>query len=416
MDRQIEKKRWTKKRIIIILISFIFLIFLIYIIFFIDASNKLNIEKTRLVISTVKRAPFQESIIVTGTIEPIKTVYLDLPVGGIVIQKYVEEGAFLNANDSIIKLDNPNLTLQLMNTQSSFMLAESQLSQTRLTFEQNRLYKEKELLDLNMQLLEQKRKYEEEKSLFERGLNSKNAYESSKDKYEYLVKSRELMVELLKKDSLTNVKLIEQSEENVERLKNYLKLVERQLSNLTVKAPIKGQLTSLKAEIGQSVSSGYRLGQIDNTDSFKIRAEVPEYYVSKVYEGLAAECEFNGKNYKLTIKTVYPQITNGIFYIDLVFYGKQPEIIRRGQTVRAKLFLGDLTEALLIERGGFYSTTGGQWIFVVDKSETYAEKREIKIGRQNPQYYEVLDGLNPGEKVIISSYENFGDAEKLILK
>lgn len=416
MYRQLEKKKWTTKRIIIITLTLIFLIFTFYLFFFSDKSNKLYVKKDRLVISTVKQAPFQESISVIGVIEPIKTVYLDLAVGGIVIKKFVEEGAYLNAGDSIIKLDNPNLTLQLMSIQSSFMLAESQLSQTRLTFEQNRLYKEKELLDLKMQLLEQKRKYDEEKSLFDRGLTSKNSYESSKDKYDYLAKSCELMVELLKKDSLTNIKLIEQSEENVERLKNYLKLVERQLSNLTVKAPMKGQLTSLKAEIGQSISSGYRLGQIDNTDSFKIRAEVPEYYISKVFEGLKGECEFDGEKYSLTIKTIYPQVTNGIFNIDLVFNSKQPDIIRRGQTVRIMLFLGNLAEAILIERGGFYSATGGQWIFVVDKSGAFAERREIKIGRQNSQYYEVLKGLKSGEKVIISSYDNFSSVEKLILK
>jgi HlyD family secretion protein len=416
MDRIIEKKKWTVKKLISALAVGCFIIFIIYLIFFSDMSRKLNVETERITISEVRKAPFQEYIPISGTVEPIQTFFLDLSEGGQVVRIFVEEGAFLKAGDPIIKLDNPNLSLQLMNTQSSFMLAESQLRQTSLTFEQNRLYKENQLLDLNMRLLKEKRTWENNIALYNKNLISKNEYETSKEQYEYLDKSRELMKEVLNKDSLTNKQLLEQNEAIVENSKNYLRLVQSQLKNLTVRAPISGQLTSLKAEIGQSVNSGYNLGQIDNTDSYKIRAEVDEHYISRVQKGLTAEYEFGDKTHTLTIKTVYPQVANGRFVVDLVFTTKQPQGIRRGQTVHARLELGELMEALLIENGGFYSTTGGQWIFVIDKSGTFAEKRSISIGRQNPQYFEVLEGLNPGEHVITSSYDTYGNAEKLILK
>jgi len=415
MDRLIEKKKWTLKRIIILSAAVGIPLFILIAFVISDKSTKLNVEKERITISEVKRAPFQEYIPVSGTVEPFQTFFLDLSDGGRIVQKYVQEGAFLKAGDPIIKLDNPNLSLQLMSTQSSFLLAESQLRQTILTFEQNSLAKENQLLDVNVRLQNQKRSYNNTKALFEKGYSSQNEYESAKEQYEYLLKSRELMVEVLKKDSLTYKQLIAQSEASIASSKSYLDLVKSQMDNLTVKAPIKGQLTSLQAEIGQSVGQGYKLGQIDNTDSYKIRAEIDEHYISRVHEGLLGDYDNDGKVVSLIVKTVYPQVINGKFYVDLIFNGNQPDGIRRGQTVHVKLQLGDSSEALLVENGGFYSTTGGQWIFIINKSGSFAEKRQIKIGRQNPQYYEVLDGLKPGDKVITSSYENYGDIEKLIL-
>lgn len=416
MDKFIEKKKWTLKKILTLSASAILLLFVIYLLFIRDKNQKLNIEKDRIQISEVKRGPFQEFIPIIGAIEPIETFFLDLTEGGKIVAKYIEEGSFVKIGDPIIKLENANLSLQVMNTQSSFLAAESQLNLAQLTFEQNRLSKQIQLLDLNVQLLNQKRIYDANKNLYEKNMASKFEYESSKEQYEYLQKSKDLMLEVLKSDSLTSLQLVKQNKENVERSKTYLKLVEEQLANLTVKAPIKGQLTDLKAEIGQSVGFGHKLGQIDNTDFYKVRAEIAEHYIARVRKGQNGEYEFNEKKYLLVVKTVYPQVTNGIFYVDLLFEGVQPEGIRRGQQVHIKLQLGNLSEALQIENGGFFSTTGGNWIFVLDVSGTFATKREIKIGRQNPQSYEILEGLKPGEKVIISSYENYGTVDKLILK
>lgn len=416
MDKIIEKKKWTTRKIVLISASVIFVAFVFITIVLADKKSKLNIEKEKITISEVIRAPFQEYIPVTGTVEPIQTFYLDLSDGGRVTNKFVEEGAFLKVGDPIIKLDNPNLSLQVMSTQSSFLQAESMSRQTRLTFEQNLLTKQDQLLNLNLNLLNQERIYNTNKVLVDKGMISRNEYELSKEKYETMLKSKKLLLEVLERDSSTFKQLVKQSESNVEMSKNYLLLVQSQLANLTVKAPIKGQLTSLNVEIGQSVTSGFRIGQIDNIDSFKVRTEIDEHYISRVMEGQIGEYELNGKVYKMKIKTIYPQVINGRFYADMIFDSNKPQGIRRGQTVHIKLQLGGLSDALMVENGGFYSTTGGQWIFVVDKSGAFAEKRQIKIGRQNPLYFELLEGLKPGEKVITSSYDNYIDYEKLVLK
>ena len=416
MDKLIEKKKWTTKKITITAGIGIFVFFVLYIFVFSDKRTILNVERERLTISEIKRAQFQEYIPITGTVEPVQTFYLDLSDGGKVVKKYVEEGVMLRAGDPIIKLDNPNLSLQVMSTQSSFLQAESVSRQTKLTFEQNLLTRQDQLLNLNLELLNQSRIYRNNKVLIEKGLIAKNEFDVSKEKYEALLESKQILLEALKRDSLTFKQLVQQGEDNVEMSKRYLSLVEEQLANLTVRAPIKGQLSSLNAEIGQSVGAGHRLGQIDNIDSFKVRAEIDEHYISRVTEQLTGEYEFDNKTYSLKIKTVYPQVTGGRFFVDLLFTGKQPKGIRRGQTVHIKLQLGGPSDALLAESGGFYSTTGGQWIFVVDKSGSFAERRQIKIGRQNPQFYEILEGLKPGEKVITSSYENYGDVEKLVFK
>jgi HlyD family secretion protein len=303
-----------------------------------------------------------------------------------------------------------------MSTQSSFLQAQSVSRQTRLNFEQNMLNRRNQLLDLKLNLLIQERNYKNNKVLFEKDLISKNDYDESSEKYQTLIKSMDLLKEVLKKDSLTYVQLVQQGESDIEMSKNYLSLVQNQLANLTVRAPIKGQLTSLNAEIGQSVGQGYRIGQIDNIDSFKVRTEIDEHYISRVSSGQTGEYEFDGKVYTLIIKTVYPQVTNGRFYVDMMFANEQPKRIRRGQTVHVKLQLGGLTNALLVDRGGFYQTTGGQWIFVIDASGSFAVKRNLKLGRQNPQEFEVLEGLKVGENVIVSSYDNYGDVDKLILQ
>jgi HlyD family secretion protein len=415
MDKQIQKKRFTPKKIALYSGIALFVLFVLYVFVFSDQSRKFNQDKDRLSISTVSRGKFQDYIPITGEVEPIKTFFLDVTDGGKVVQKYVEEGAVLKAGDPIIKIDNPNLSLQLMNTQSSFIYAESQLRQNRLTFEQNKLSKQNQMLDINRNLLVQKRTFENSKALYEKNLISKNEYETAKETYEYYIKSKELTLAVLKNDSLTNIQMLETAQATLKKNQEYLKLVENQLASLTVRAPISGQLTSLKAEIGQNIGGGYRLGQIDNSESYKIKADIDEHYISRVKAGQTGVYEFDGKNYSLTIKTVYPQVANGKFQVEMYFVGGEPKGIRRGQTVHIKLDLGGESDAVLVEAGGFFQTTGGQYIFVVDQSGKYAVRRAIKIGRQNPQFYEVLSGLNPGEKVITSSYENFGEAEKIIL-
>ncbi len=416
MDKKIEKKKWTPKRILTYGGGGLLFIFIIYLLIFADKSSKLNVESDRITVSEVKYGPFQEFIPITGTVQPIKTFFLDVSEGGRVVKKFVEEGDFVNVGDPIIKMDNAELTLSVIYNQANVFSQINSLRSTRLSMEESKLNLRSQILDIEYDLMDKRRTYENDKVLFEKNLISKNEYDRAKEQYDFAVQKRDLTLETFKQDSLFRTQQISQLEQSVETLQSNLGVTKTQLENLTVRAPIKGQLTALNAEIGQSIARGENLGRIDVIDSNKVRASIDEHYIARVMPGQMGEFTFNGNDYKLIIKTVFPQVTNGRFEVDMHFVGVVPNGIRRGQTLQIKLELGEPDKAITIDRGGFYQTTGGQWIFVVDKSGDYATKRNIKLGRQNTNSFEVLDGLKPGEKVITSSYETFGDVEKLILK
>ena len=416
MDKKIEKKKFTPKKIAIYAGGGIFLLFILYSLIFSDSSRKLNVETERITISTVEKGPFQEYTPVTGTVLPIETFYLDVASGGRVVKKFVEDGTFLNQGDPIVELDNAQLRLDIIYNEANVFQQINNLRTTRLSFEQNKLSLQSTLLEINRNVREAKRNYELNQKLFDKGLISQNEFLDSKDEYEYLIKNRELTMQSFKQDSLMRIAQIEQLENSVEKLETNLDITKEQLENLTVKAPITGQLTALNIEIGESISQGENIGQIDKVDSFKVRAQIDEHWIARVSAGQTGEFTFAGQDYKLIVKTVFPQVTNGTFEVDMLFAGNVPAGIRRGQTVHIKLELGELTEAVYVDRGGFYQSTGGQWAFVVDKSGEFAMKRSIRLGRQNTQKFEVLEGLLPGDKIVTSSYDNFGDAEKLVLK
>ncbi|HSP88493.1 MAG TPA: HlyD family efflux transporter periplasmic adaptor subunit [Ignavibacteriaceae bacterium] len=416
MDRKIEKKTWTPKRILTFGGGGLLFVFIFYLLVFADTSSKLNVESERLTISEVKHGPFQEFIPITGTVQPIETFYLDVSEGGRVVEKYVEEGAFLNEGDPIIRLDNAQLSLDVIYNQANVFSQINNLRSTRLSMEQNRLNLQAQLLDVEYDLLDKKRIYDNNKILFEKNLISKIEFDRSKETYDYTREKRNLTVETYRQDSLFRSQQVSQLEQSVETLQENLSVTKTQLENLTVRAPIKGQLTALNAEIGQSIARGENLGRIDVIDSNKVRASIDEHYIARVLPGQKGEFTFAGNTYELIIKTVFPQVTNGRFEVDMHFAGKIPNGVRRGQTLQIKLELGELGEAVTVDRGGFYQTTGGQWIFVIDESGNYATRRSIKLGRQNTNAFEVIEGLNPGEKVITSSYDNFGDVEKIVLK
>jgi HlyD family secretion protein len=415
VDRKIEKKTWTSKRIITFGGGGLFFIFIFYLLVFADKSSKLNVESERLTISEVKFGQFQEFIPITGTVQPIETFFLDVSEGGRVVQKYVEEGAFVNVGDPIIRMDNAELTLSVIYNQANVFSQINNLRSTRLSMEQNRLNLRSQILDIEYDLIDKKRIYENNKILFEKNLISKIEFDRSKEQYEYAVQKKNLTFETYRQDSLFRAQQIAQLEQSVETLQSNLSVTKTQLENLTVRAPIKGQLTALNAEIGQSIARGENLGRIDIIDSNKVRASIDEHYIARVLPGQKGEFTFAEKSYELIIKTVFPQVTNGRFEVDMHFVGEVPNGIRRGQTLHIRLELGELGEAVTIDRGGFYQTTGGQWIFVIDKSGGFATKRSIKLGRQNTNSFEVIEGLKPGEKVITSSYDTFGDVEKLVL-
>jgi HlyD family secretion protein len=416
MDRIIEKKKWNSKKIAYAGGGGFIILFLLYIFVFADQSSKLNVEKEKITIATVSKGPFQEFIPITGNVLPIETFYLDVSEGGRVVRKFVEEGAFINEGDPIIKLDNAQLTLNIMYNEAQLFQQINSLRSTRLAMEQNKLNLQGQLLDIEYELLNQKRVFENNKILYSKNLISKNEYEQSVEQYEFLEKRRALTVETHKQDSLFRIQQIEQLEKSVDQMQNNLVLTKAQLENLTVKAPISGQLTALNAEIGESIAPGENLGQIDVIDAFKVRAAIDEHYIARVSPGQQGEFTFAGTVYSVIIKTVYPQVTNGTFQVDMQFNNEPPAGIRRGQTLHIKLELGELSDAVMVDRGGFYQTTGGQWAFVLDKSGNYAERKKIKLGRQNPQSFEVLEGLFPGDKIVTSSYDNYSKVEKLIIK
>ena len=415
MDRAIQKKKWTTKRLGMIGLA-AFILILILVAIFGDHSSKLNIKAERITISIVSKGPFQEFIPVTGTVIPIKTVYLDAMEGGRVEKLFLEAGADVKEGNKILNLENTDLLLNILYREADLAEQSNQLRNTRLDMERNRLSLQSQLADLNYQIKTQKRNYEQYEALSERGLISRKDYEDAKDQYEYLLTKRLLTMETHEKDSLFRSNQINSLESSLGRMQSSLELIRKNVENLTVRAPISGQLTSLLPEVGESITQGERIGQIDQLDGFKIRAGIDEHYIARINPGQHGEFDFNGVTYKLIIKKVFPEVIQGRFEVDMEFIDGTPEGIRRGQTCYIRLELGDLSEAILLPRGGFYQQTGGQWVYVVDPDGKSAVKRSVQLGRQNPEMFEVLHGLEPGEKVITSGYDNYGDIDKLILK
>ncbi|MDH3891352.1 MAG: HlyD family efflux transporter periplasmic adaptor subunit [candidate division Zixibacteria bacterium] len=416
MDRQIQKRKWPPKKIAWVSVSALFILAIAYNLIFGDHSSKLNVRAERLTVSTVYNGEFQEFIPVTGAVIPIKTNYLDAIEGGRVDTVFLEAGTTVEKGDRILKLGNTNLLLDIMYREAELVQQSNNLRNTRLTMAQRRLAVQGQILELDYQIKQQKRVFEQSSELKQKGLIAGQEYEEASDEYEYLVATRELTMEQYRQDSIYRETQIAQLEGSLARMESNLEVVRQNLDNLVLRAPISGQLTSLNAEVGESKGRGERLGQIDVLEGFKVRVPIDEHYIARVDMGLAGECTYNDSVYHLTIKKVYPEVLNGRFEVDMVFVDQSPPEIRRGQTLRIRLELGDLSQALLLASGGFYQKTGGRWVFVVDESGDMAVKRDIQLGRQNPLNYEVLSGLSAGERVITSSYDSFGEVEKLVLK
>ncbi len=416
MDRQIQKKKWPPKKLALVGGGGLFFCFVIYSFIFGDSSSKLNVETEKITIAAVARGPFQEFIPVTGSVLPIKTIYIDAIEGGRVETKFIEAGAFVKEGDKILQLTNTNLLLDIMFREAQFFEQSNNLRNTRLLMEQSRLNLRQQLNDQEYQVQRLKRLNERAGELRQKNLISQQEFEQTLDEYNYRRRQKELAIESFKQDSLFRQVQIEQLESSLKRMQTNLDVTKERLESMIIRAPVTGQLTSLNAEIGESKAQGQRLGQVDILDGFKVRAGIDEHYLSRINLGQTGEFDFAGQTYVLITKKVFPEIRDGRFDVDLEFQGKEPEGIRRGQTLHIRLELGDLSEATLLSRGGFYQKTGGQWVYVLDESGDFATKRSIKLGRQNPQVFEVLEGLETGERVITSSYDSFGDIDKLILK
>lgn len=416
MDKKIEKKPLFKRKKFWFTSGGIAILLILIISILVDTGSKLNVEADKITISTVSEGDFQEFIPVAGNVLPQTTYYLDAILGGNVQQKFVEEGAMLRKGDKILRLSNTDFQLSALQQESFAFQQINDARNTRLSIEQNSINLQTRLVDVNYSYLNNKQLFNRAKVMWEKKLISLQDYEQARDNYYHDKEQKKLAEENFQKDSVLKQSQLEQIGESIKRLQLNLGLIRENLDNLTVKAPISGQLTSLNAEIGQSKSPGSQLGQIDALDGFKVRADIDEYYIARVVKGLHATAEIDGKDYRLVVIKVFPEVKNGKFQVDMNFEGTVPSGIRRGQTLQIRLQLSERTKALLLPRGGFYQKTGGQWIFILNNSGTEAVKRTISLGRQNPDYFEVLNGLRPGDKVITSSYDNFGDVDKLIIK
>ena len=417
MDKIIEKKTgwrlaFTKKALPWWL-GALLLVFVIYLIA--RPNNKtLRVDKDTVTISSAVKGEFNDYIRISGRVQPMTTIQLSPQEGGIVEKILIEEGSPVKAGDAILILNNDNLDLQILNSEAELAEKENILRNTQIQMEQQKLDVRQNVLEYGMQVDRLRRAYEQQKALYEDKLIAKEEYLKAEEDYKLAKQKYDLMAERSKQDSLYRGTQIDRMEESLENMQLNMSMIRRRKSNLIVKAPIDGELGLLDVVLGQSIASGTKIGQINSVGTYKVEAQIDEHYIDRVVDGLEATFERQGETYSTVIRKVYPEVRDGKFKADFKFDGEQPDNIRSGQTYYLNLQLGQPEEAVIIPRGTFYQKTGGKWIYVVNKDGNKAVKREIRIGRQNPQYYEVLEGLEPGERVITSGYDTYGDSDVLV--
>ena len=419
MDIRIEKKKgWrallTTKRGIPYLAGALFLLFVAWLVLR-DHSSTLRIDARTISIGTVTQGEFNDYIRVSGQVLPITTVQLSPLESGIVERLVVEEGTSVKKGDVLVELSNTALTLEILNSEAELAEKQNILRNTLISMEQEKLTLRQNKAQLDFDVARKRRTFEQNDELYRSQLIAREEWLQAKEEYELAEKQRELNIERQKQDSLYRSVQIEQMEDNLDNMKRNMQLIRERIGNLHVKSPIDGEVGLLDVVLGQSVSTGMKIGQINDLRDYKIEAQIDESYIDRVRAGLEASFERQDSSYTARLRKVYPEVRNGQFRADFNFSGARPANIRSGQTYYLHLQLGQPTEAVIIPRGSFYQTTGGAWIYVVDSDGGRAYKRPIRIGRQNPQYYEVIEGLEPGERVIVSGYENYGGNDVLIL-
>ncbi len=415
MDRKIQKRFWTRKRTTYLSLGVVGLAAIAYGLISLGGGSALRLEANRLTVSVVTEGEFQEFIPVSGVVTPLKTFYLDAVQGGRVAEVFAEQGAMLKPGDPILRLENMDLRLDIMYREAQLYEQINNLRNTRIAMEQRKLELKADLLEVDRMINESRRRYDVAVVLREKQLASSNEFDRAEEEFDYWTDKRVLTVETQAQDSVLRSQQVEQLEASVTRMEANLEFVRKRLEDLVLKAPITGQLTSLNAEVGESKGFGERLGQIDVLDGFKLQADVDEYYVARINTGQLAMATLEGAVCSLQVSKVYPEITGGKFRADLIFTDRAPADLRRGQTLQIRLMLGDLSRAVLLPRGGFYNTTGGRWVYVLQSGANEAFKQDIELGRQNTEVYEVLKGLKPGDRVITSSYETYSQYERIVL-
>ncbi|MEO0473636.1 MAG: efflux RND transporter periplasmic adaptor subunit [Bacteroidota bacterium] len=416
MDRKIEKKAFNWKTtglygglavVVVVLVSALYR----------DAgTSRLNVEADRLRLDTVQTGVFQDFIPVNGTVQPIKTVFLDAVEGGRVEERFVEDGAMVKAGTAILRLSNPDLQLNYLNQEANIVAQINNIRNTSILMEQQSLNLKEQALDVEFQLDLMGKRVNRNKELFADNVIARVEFEDTEDEFEHLNRRKKLLANTLKKDSMFQSLQQDQMNASLNLMQQNLSIARLSLDNLMVKAPIDGQLSGMDAEIGELIQEGSRIAQIDNMNNWKVRVRVDEFYTSRVSIGQTGSVLHAGKLYPLEIKKIYPEVSNGNFEVDMIFTEDAPTTIKRGQNLSIKLELSGDKKALLLARGSYFLTTGGSWVYVLDPATNTAFKRNIKVGNQNPTYLEVLDGLQAGEIVIVSSYDSYAGKDQLVLK
>lgn len=416
MDKKIEDKRWIKPRYWKYIIGGVFVLLVAAVLAFRDTSSTYRVDRDKVTIEEVKFGPFLDYIRIIGVVEPISVIYLDAIEGGIVAERLIEEGSMVSKNDVILRLTNTNLHLNILNSEAQLAEKANFLRETQINMEQQKLLLQRELISLEYDLIQKQRAFRQNEELMADELISREDYLRSKEDYEMAVRLKKLTVERNRQDSIFRKNQIEKISLNLDNMERNLALVYQRQEDLNIKSPVDGQLGYLDAELGQSIAAGQRIGQINVLTSYKIKAEIDEHYIDRIRRGLKGTFERQNEVFDLELFKVYPEVRQGKFQVDLKFTSKQPENIRAGQSYHISLQLGETQEATLIARGGFFQSTGGQWVYVLSPDGDFAIRRAIRIGRQNPQYYEVIEGLEQGEQVVTSSYDVFGDNERLVFR
>lgn len=415
MDRQIEKKSFLRRYAWYVAAAAALAVLLVWIVLGTTA-NTMTIDATDITISDVTRGKFDDYVRLNGQVLPIQVVQISPEEGGIVREKVVEEGTRVRKGDVILRLSNSNLDLQILNAEAELAEKQNLLRNTQVAMQQDRLNNRTEQATLDTDCDRKRRAYEQNARLYKERLISKEVYLQSREDYKLARRKQSLISQRLKQDSLYRHVQMAQMEDNLDNMRKNVLLVRDRKNKLEVRSAIDGELGLLDVELGQNIAAGQNIGQINDLSDFKVQAQIDEHYIDRVRPGLSASFSRGGKTYLLRVRKVYPEVRNGTFRTDFVFVGERPAQMRSGQTYYVELALGKSQQATLIPRGTFFQTTGGNWIFVLDKSGRKAYRRNISIARQNPQYYEVTDGLEPGERVITSGYEAFKDNEVLVIK
>jgi HlyD family secretion protein len=418
VDRVIPKKRWSTKRLLTIggILALALLIFASF--YFARGGSKLNVDLDRITISEIKQDKFQESIPQNGTVLPLTTIYLPTPDGGRVAERYVEDGAILKKGDPILRLENTEVEYSMAQTANTVSSTLSSIQLAKVTADENTVNKLTNFADVELAFKEYERLYLLDEKLYAQHVIGSQEYTTAKNNYEVGKRKLELEKEILHQDTISRAQQAKQDQESFDRAQATLTIMQKKVDGLILRAPIDGQLTALAAEVGQVLTPGFSVGQIDATNGYLVRlTDVDEHYVNRVFTGQTGTFTLgDSTTYKLKIIKVYTQIAAGRFQVDMHFVGKVPQGLRKGQTLQVTLALSDERTAILVPQGGFYQQTGGNWIFKVSDDGKTAYKVDIQLGQKNTDYYEVLSGLKPGDKVVTSSYENYGNMQELVLK